>query len=186
LPPERRLPRPNLSSSRGGSGIATGVHNVSHGSAELFPDRRKLFAALVLDGIVEEGRNCLVLVGAMFEGNAGRTEKVRDIRNVRTLAPMIDMQLCGKDEGVLKAWSADPGRGNGLDRRGTPQLQGWGSVLPWKPSGTPPTIVPTDSHVKVLSAGGQGGSLHWFRLHERLNAAEHALLCGVIRARQQQ
>src|SRR5437016_13809168 len=59
-------------------------------------------ATLVFDGIVQQGRNSLVLVATILKNNTGHPQQMSNIWNIRPFTPLSGMQLRSKKQGLLE------------------------------------------------------------------------------------
>jgi hypothetical protein len=61
-------------------------------------------AALILHGIMEQRRDSLVFISAIFEHERRDAHQVRDVRDLRAFANLPCMQLAGQDDRAIEPW----------------------------------------------------------------------------------
>ena len=73
---------------------------VAETAPNFFP---RLWATLILDGIMQQRRNGFVLVSTMFDHQGRDGQQVRNVGDAGTLPALLSVELGGEDEGLFKA-----------------------------------------------------------------------------------
>ncbi len=91
--------------------IRTAVDDSSNAVAEAAPNfGAGGRAALVFDGVVKQRRDSFVFVASVFDDEPGDREQVRNVGHTGALAPLLLMELRGKDQGLFKSFGQRHGR----------------------------------------------------------------------------
>ena len=124
----------SLRARHGGFGTLSASVQPRTIAATRSPNRSRMTAsvgnrALILDGIVEERGDCLILIAAIFEHERGHAEQMRDIGQIRPLAPLPSVQV---SRVRMKRLGKSSAKVRASGRRGHPVTSP--SVVAYRPS----------------------------------------------------
>lgn len=78
-----------------GNTVGTPIHDVGHPVAEGFADTRAVGGAAVFYGVVQQGCDGLIFIGAVLQGDGSNGQKVRDVGDVGALSLLVGVGFDG-------------------------------------------------------------------------------------------